>query len=158
MKVLPVLTGVVTAIAGRAALVRAVRFKLDRDVAALNDGDYGPLLAGFADDAVLRFNEGDHRWSGDHVGKPAIERFLQDFVAAGLQGEVKDLALAGPPWDLRLVVRFDDESRDPTTGEVRYANRTCLYVRTRWGRIVEQQDFYEDTGRILALEQRLRGA
>ena len=37
-----------------------------------------------------------------------------------------------------------------------YANRTVLVVRTRWGEIVENEDFYEDTARILALESKLR--
>jgi hypothetical protein len=31
-----------------------------------------------------------------------------------------------------------------------------LVARTRWGQIVEQWDFYEDTGRILTLEEHLR--
>jgi hypothetical protein len=29
-------------------------------------------------------------------------------------------------------------------------------VRTRWGKIVEHEDFYADTGRIVALEEKLR--
>lgn len=29
-------------------------------------------------------------------------------------------------------------------------------MHTRWGKVVHQEDFYEDTGRILALESRLR--
>ncbi len=121
----------------------------------LNAGDYSSLLAGYADDAVLRFNDGPHRWAGEHRGKAAIERFLQDFTAAGLQGEVRSVWVAGPPWALTLVARFDDAATAPD-GEQIYANRICLVVRTRWGKIVEHEDFYEDTSRILALEARLR--
>ena len=36
------------------------------------------MLSGYADGAVLHFNEGPHRWSGAHTGKPAIERFYLD--------------------------------------------------------------------------------
>lgn len=139
----------------RAALRRTILLKLRRDVRSLNAGDYRPLLAGYADDAVLRFNDGEHRWAGEHRGKPAIERFLRDFVGAGLQGEVVDLLLGGPLWRLRLFVRFDDYALAPGSGEQIYSNRTALVAQTRWGRIVWQEDFYEDTGRIVALDARL---
>jgi ketosteroid isomerase-like protein len=54
-----------------------------------------------------------------------------------------------------MVARFDDAAETPD-GTPIYANRVCLVVRTRWGRIVEHEDFYEDTGRILDLEAKLR--
>jgi ketosteroid isomerase-like protein len=139
----------------REALRRAILLKLRRDVRSLNAGDYRPLLAGYADDAVLRFNDGGHRWAGEHRGKPAIDRFLRDFVGAGLQGEVVDLLLGGPVWRLRLLVRFDDFALAPGTSEQIYSNRTALVAHTRWGRIVWQEDFYEDTGRIGELDARL---
>jgi ketosteroid isomerase-like protein len=139
----------------RSLVVRLALLKLRRDVRALNAGDYAPLLAGYADDAVLRFNEGEHRWAGEHRGKPAIERFLREFVAAGLQGEIVDLFFGGSPWRMTLLVRFDDHARAPGGGEVIYRNRTVLVARMRWGRIVWQEDFYEDTERIGALDARL---
>jgi ketosteroid isomerase-like protein len=142
-------------LAGRVMLERVLLSKLRRDVRALNAGDYRPLLSGYAEDAVLRFNDGDHRWSGEHRGKAAIERFLHDFVGAGVQGELRELYLAGPPWRLRLVARFDDMATG-ADGEEIYRNRTVLVVRTRWGRIVHHEDYFEDTGRIAVLEARLR--
>jgi ketosteroid isomerase-like protein len=36
-----------------------------------------------------------------------------------------------------------------------YENRTVLVLRTRWGKIVEQEDFYIDTGRLLAFDRKL---
>jgi ketosteroid isomerase-like protein len=141
-------------LAWRWLLSRALLAKLRRDVRALNAGDYQPLLAGYAQDAVLRFNEGEHRWAGEHRGKPAIARFLRNFVAAGLQGEVTELFLAGPPWRLTLLVRFDDHAHGPA-GEELYRNRTVLIARTRCAKIVLQEDFYEDTVRIGALDARL---
>ena len=149
------LAGVAAAFGGRALFVRALRFKLERDLAKLNAGDYQPLLRGYADDAVLVFNDGDHRWAGEHRGKPAIERFLQDFTAARLRGELLDVQVAGPPWAMTLMARFDDEARGPD-GELLYANRVAMVIRARWGRIVRHEDFYEDTGRIEELERRLR--
>ncbi|MCV7321809.1 hypothetical protein AWB99_10425 [Mycolicibacterium confluentis] len=39
--------------------------------------------------------------------------------------------------------------------EVVYSNQKALWVCTRWGRIVEQRDFYEDTQRLIDLDRRL---
>ena len=150
-----VIAGAATALLGRSLLIQLLLLKLRTDVSKLNRGDYEPLLAGFADDAVLHFNDGPHRWAGEHRGKAAIERFLRDFTGAGLRGEILSLWIGGPPWALTMAVRFDDHAEAPG-GEAIYENRTVLVVRTRWGRIVEQWDFYEDTGRILTLEEHLR--
>jgi ketosteroid isomerase-like protein len=146
--------GAAVAVAARALLPRLLRVKFERDVARLNAGDHTTLLAAYADDAVLHFAPGDHRWAGDWVGKAAIDRFLQQFTAAGIQGEIKDIALAGPPWALRMLVRFDDYADGPD-GTRLYENRTVLLVRTRWGRIVEQDDFYLDTTRIAEFDRAL---
>jgi ketosteroid isomerase-like protein len=146
--------GAAAALGARALMARAVLHKLRRDLARLNEGDYGPLLKGYADDAVLSFNEGGHRWSGEHRGKPAIERFLRDFTAAGLRGELSDLHLAGPPWALTMMARFDDHATDPDGREI-YRNRVVIFVRTRWGKIVSQEDFYVDTQRIHEFDRRL---
>jgi ketosteroid isomerase-like protein len=153
--ILAAAAGAGSALGARAALARLVLLKLRRDVRALNAGDHGPVLGGYADDAVLMFNEGDHRWSGVHRGKAAIETFLRNFTGAGLQGEITELLMSGPPWRLTLVARFDDHARDPG-GEELYRNRVVLLVRTRWGRIVHHEDFYEDTERIAAFDRRLR--
>ena len=149
------IAGATGALLVRAALIRVLLFKLRRDVDKLNGGDHGPLLAGYAEDAVLHFNEGPHRFSGEHRGKAQIERFLREFTHAGINGEIRALWIGGPPWAMTLVVRFDDWAKAPDGRQI-YSNRTLLLARTRWGRIVDQQDFYEDTSRILHLEESLR--
>jgi ketosteroid isomerase-like protein len=126
------IAGAGAAIAARALLPRLALLKLRSDVRRLNDGDYEPLLAAYADDAVLHFNDGPHRWSGDHRGKPAIERFLREFTAAGLKGEIRQLWISGPPWALILAARFDDRATGPG-GEELYANRVAIVALTRWG-------------------------
>ena len=147
--------GATGALGARALLVRVIAAKLRRDLDRLNAGDPGPLLKGYADDAVLVFNDGDHRWAGEHRGKEAIARFLDTFMAAGLTGVIKDVLVTGPPWNMRIAIRFDDWAKGPE-GEELYANRIVLYVTSRWGRIVRHEDFYEDTKRIEDLEQKLR--
>jgi ketosteroid isomerase-like protein len=146
--------GAAGALGARALFVRLLLAKFRRDLKRLNEGDYRPLLAGYADDAVLVFNDGAHRWAGEHRGKAAIERFLQEFTGAGLRGELRDLHVAGPPWALTMMVRFDDSATGPD-GEELYHNRVAMLVHTRRGKIVRHEDFYEDTSRIDALERRL---
>lgn len=147
--------GATTAFTGRYVLLRVLLNKFKRDVAALNAGDHRPLLRSYHRDAVLRFAEGNHRWAGVHVGRDAIEDFLKSFVAAGLRGEIVEAYFGGPPWRMTILVRFNDHALGPD-GSVLYRNRTVLLVRTKWGRIVEQEDFYENTARIEAFEERLR--
>lgn len=149
------LLGIATAFGARALFARAVLRSFDRDVAALNAGDYHPLLKKYADDALLVFNDGDHRWAGEHRGKAAIERFLQDFVAAGVQGEVRQAWFAGPPWAMKVAARFDDGAV-AADGEQLYRNRLVLVLEMRWAKVVRQDDFYEDTSRIERLEAGLR--
>jgi len=140
---------------GLQALTRQLLLRQFRSsVEALNRGDYGPLLDGFADDAVLHFNDADHRWAGEHRGRDEIETFLRDFVGAGLTGEVRELWTSGPPWALTAVARFDDRAVGPD-GEELYSNQTLIWVRTRWGKVTEQRDFYLDTGRILDFDRKL---
>jgi ketosteroid isomerase-like protein len=148
------LAGAALAVAARALLPQLLLAKFGRDVAKLNAGDHASLLDAYADDAVLRFHDGDHRWAGDWVGKPAIGRFLQNFTAARIQGEIKHLAVSGPPWALTMLVRFDDHADGPD-GTRLYANRTVLVLRTRWGKVVEHEDFYADTGAILGFDRAL---
>lgn len=151
---LGIVIGLAVALGSRALLIRLLKVKFNRDVGRLNAGDYAPLLRSYRNDAVLHFNDGEHRWAGEHRGKAEIERFLQDFVKAGLQGEISEVFIGGPPWRMTLLARFDDGANAPD-GTAIYSNRTVLVVRTAWGGIYEQSDFYEDTGRILALEKRL---
>jgi ketosteroid isomerase-like protein len=142
------------ATAGRALIPQLLLLKFARDVRRLNHGDYSSLLAAYADDFVLHFNEGNHRWSGDWAGKAGMERFLQNFTAARIQGEIQQIAISGPPWAMTLWARFDDHADAPDGTRI-YENRTALVLRTRWGKIVEQNDFYFDTAPITELDRKL---
>jgi ketosteroid isomerase-like protein len=149
-----VLLGFGIALGGRALLSKAVLAKFRRDVKRLNEGDYHPVLSAYSDHAVLHFNEGQHRWSGDWHGRSEIGRFLQNFTGAHIQGEIEALAISGPPWAATLWARFNDHADAPDGTRI-YDNQDVLVVRTRWGKIVEQQDFYVDSDRIVAFERAL---
>ena len=147
--------GLVAGLSLRPLLRRVLMLRLRPDVERINDGDYGPFLGAYAEDAVLHFNDGPHRWAGDHRGRQAIEGFLRDFVAAGLKVKLKDLWLSGPPWSMTVIARLDDEARGPG-GELLYANRVVIVLQTRWGKIVRHDDFYEDTSQMGAFDAALR--
>ncbi len=149
-----IFTGAALAVAGRALLPQLLLVKFGRDVKKLNAGDHSALLKAYADDAILHFNDGDHRWAGDWVGKARIDRFLQNFTAAKVQGEIKQVAVSGPPWAMTMMVRFDDYADGPD-GTRLYENRTALVLRTKWGKVVEQEDFYGDTGKIADFDRKL---
>lgn len=140
---------------GAAQLVPSLlRTKFSKDVAALNAGQHEPLLSAYSDDFVLRFHDGDHRWRGEWRGREGMDRFLRNFTAAKIQGEIKSVAVSGPPWAMTIWARFDDHADGPD-GERLYENRTVLVLRTRWGKVVQQDDFYADTGRLADFDRRL---
>lgn len=127
----------------------AIRTMIRRRLAALNRGDPAPLLAGFAEDAVLVF-PGTSSWGGEHRGRDAIGRFLDRFVAARLTGVAEEIVVNGPPWRTTVAVLFADQATD-AAGTVVYRNRAVLFVRARWGRVVHQEDF-EDTHKVEAFD------
>jgi len=123
----------------------AVRWMIRRNVAALGRGDIGPLLASYADDALLVF-PGASSWGGEHHGKTAIAAFLRRFLDAGLIGEVDEILVNGPPWRTRVCVLFRDRATDDA-GAIVYQNRAVLFARVVWGKLVYQEDF-EDTHKV----------
>ncbi len=127
----------------------AVRWMIRRNVRALRAGNPGPLLAGYADDAVLVF-PGRSTWGGEHRGKPAIDAFLRRFIDAGLVGETHEILVNGPPWHTTVCVLFSVQATD-AIGHVVYQNRAVLFARATWGKIVYQEDF-EDTHKVEAFD------
>lgn len=154
MDIKSVLTGITMAVGAQTALPPLLKLKFARDVKKLNAGNYMPLLSAYSDDFVLRFNDGDHRWAGEWRGRAGMDAFLQNFTAARIHGEIKSIAISGPPWAMTLWARFDDHADGPD-GTRLYENSTVLVLRTRWGQVIEQQDFYADTERIKSFDRKL---
>jgi hypothetical protein len=136
-----------------------------RNIGLLNEGRYEPTLAMFAPGATLTF-PGDNSWSRlcrepqpgraqfpTHRGRDEIELFLRRYVDLGIQMEVEDILVNGPPWNMRVAIRVHDWAIDEA-GEEIYANRAVLMARLRWGKIQDQED-YEDSERVSALDARM---
>jgi uncharacterized protein (TIGR02246 family) len=130
----------------------AVRRLIRRNVAALRAGDVRPLLAAYAPDAMLVF-PGSSSWGGEHRGREAIGAFLDRFLRAGLEGEIQEILVNGPPWRTTVCVLFTDRALDPSGTPV-YENRAVLFGRIVWGKIVYHEDF-EDTEKVAAFDEYL---
>jgi len=130
----------------------AVRRMIRRGVKALQGGNPGPLLAGYADDAVLVF-PGGSSWGGEHRGKPAIEAFLRRFLKEGVMGEAHDIVVNGPPWRTTVCVLFTVRASDGA-GNLVYENRAVLFARIVWGKIVYHEDF-ENTHKVEVFDRYL---
>ena len=140
----------------------AARWMIRRNIGRLNDGDYGPALAMFADDATLSF-PGDNSWANQHRptergrdafathrGRAEIEAFLRRYVDAHIHMVVDDILVNGPPWNARAAVRVHHWVVG-ADGSDAYSNRAVLFVNTAWGKVRSQED-YEDTERVAAFD------
>ena len=125
---------------------------LRRSIRRVNEGDIGPMLSGYANDAVLVF-PGENSWGGEHRGKAAIEAFLQRFVRAGIQFEAHEIVVSGWPWSATIWVRFSDHAKAPD-GTVVYANQGVICAKTRWGKIMLHRA-YEDTEKVAEFDRYL---
>jgi ketosteroid isomerase-like protein len=122
---------------------------IQRGVQKINSGDIGPMLASYADDAVLVF-PGEHSWGGEYRGKGRIREFLQRCVDSGIKFEVEQIVVDGWPWKTTICVRLTDEAR-AQDGTVVYANRALIFAKVAWGKIRFQED-YEDTQRVVPFD------
>lgn len=140
----------------------AARALIRRNIRLLNEGRHEPALAMFARDAQLTF-PGQNSWSrqyriprngrgpsATHRGRDEIESFLRRYVEHGIQMQVEDILVNGPPWNMRAAVRVHDWIPGPR-GVDAYVNRAVLMVRVVWGKIRSQED-YEDTERVSAFD------
>jgi len=125
---------------------------LRRSIRRVNAGDIGPMLSGYAQDAVSVF-PGENSWGGEHRGRDAIEVFLRRFVGVGIQFEAHEIVVSGWPWNATIWVRFSDHVKAPD-GTVVYENRGVIHAKTRWGKIVLQETF-EDTEKLTEFDKYL---
>jgi len=142
----------------------AVRALIRHSISRLNDGDPAPLLRLASADAELAF-PGDNTWAAmhrpvvkgrrrhvTHQGVEECRTFAGRFVNEGVQFEIEDILVNGPPWNLRIALRVNDFITGPY-GEDIYNNRAVAFLELRWGRLVRWED-YEDTERVAAWDRR----
>lgn len=127
-----------------------VGLMIRRGVRRMNNGDVGPMLNSYADDAVDVF-PGDHSWGGVYRGKDRIEEFLRRCVSAGIKFEIEDIVVSGWPWSAKVCIRLTDSVTGPD-GTLIYSNRALIFAKTAWGKI-HFQETYEDTQKVAEFDE-----
>jgi hypothetical protein len=111
-------------------------------------------LLGLAQDALLFF-PGENSFGGEHRGKPAIAAWMRRFASLRPEFAVQDAAAAGPPWNMRVFMRFRDRIVAPN-GYV-YENEGMEYIEIKWG-LIRELRVHLDTERVAALDAQLNAA
>ena len=103
-----------------------------------NGGDLDRLLLAFAPDAVFEFH-GDTPFGHERRGREAIRQWFEQVASdfGRLELRAEEVTVSGPPWNMRLVIRFRDRYRLISGHSLE--NYGFQYLRLRWGRIVEER-------------------
>lgn len=94
----------------------------------------------FAADAHFVF-PGRHSFAADLRDPEQIRAWFERFVGLGPHFVIKDVIASGPPWNMRIGVRFSDRIALPDGGD--YRNEGMQYAQLRWGRIYLDQIFLD---------------
>jgi hypothetical protein len=128
---------------------RVVRFIY----AKVSKGELRLPLLGVANDALLCF-PGKNSFGGEHRGKPAIAAWMRRFASLRPEFTVRDVAAAGPPWNMRVFMSFSDRIVAPN-GYL-YENEGMEHVVIRHG-LIREIRVHLDTERVAALDAQLAG-
>jgi len=113
------------------------------------------LSAHSSDVADARFFfPGRHSFAADLSQPAEIRAWFERFVALGPHVEISDVIVSGPPWSMRVGVRFADGITLPDGSH--YANEGMQYLRLSWGRVRLDRIFLDtqavaDLDRLLAI-------
>jgi hypothetical protein len=117
-------------------------------------GELRLALLGMANDAVLVF-PGASSFGGEHRGKPAIAAWMRRFASLHPEFRVHDASPAGPPWNMRVFMRFSDRIVAPN-GYV-YENEGMEHIVIRRG-LIREIRVHLDTEKVTALDAQLGSA
>lgn len=139
----------------------SIRALLRHSIKRLNRGDYSLMLKMASPDFQLAF-PGENSWSTmfrpqhpgrerhvTHRGLTEVTAFADRFVDEGIQFQIEDILVNGPPWNTRIALRAHNFIPGAGGDADAYNNRAVLFLELRWGRLVRWED-YEDTERVAA--------
>ena len=142
----------------------AVRALLRISVKRLNQGDASLFLRLAANDVVIAF-PGDNSWAtmfrpphqdrhqhATHRGIEECRAFADRFADEGVQFEIEDILVNGPPWNTRIALRIQSYKPASDGGSDEYNNRAIAFMEIRWGKLIVWED-YEDTERVAAWDR-----
>ena len=114
-------------------------------------GELRLALRGLGGDAVLIF-PGASSFGGEYRGKPAIAAWMRRFASLHPEFQVHDGSAAGPPWNMRVFMRFSDRIVAPN-GYV-YENDGMEYIRIKGG-LIREISVFLDVEKVAALDAQL---
>jgi hypothetical protein len=129
---------------------RVVRFLYGK----VSKGELRLPLLGLAKDARLCF-PGNSSFGGEHRGKSAIEAWMRRFASLLPEFIVRDVAVAGPPWNMRVFMRFSDRIVAP--GGYVYENEGMEHIEIKHG-LIREIRVHLDTEKVAALDVQLGAA
>jgi ketosteroid isomerase-like protein len=109
-----------------------------------------PLL-GLARDARFVF-PGTSSFGGELRGKPAIEAWMRRFASLHPEFFVRDAAVAGPPWHMRVSMRFNDRIVAPDGYVYENAGMESIVIRNG---LIREILVFLDTEKVAALDAHL---
>ena len=103
-----------------------------------NRGDFDGLSRMFAADGVFEF-VGDTPFGGERRGPEAIAGWFRQVERefGSLTLTTRDVVLSGPPWNIRVIVRFTDRYRLISGDTIE--NQGFQFLRVCWGKIKEER-------------------
>jgi ketosteroid isomerase-like protein len=109
-------------------------------------GDPKMLISLASDDIEFEF-PGHNSFAGGLKGKADLVAWMARFASMRPQFHIHDVVVSGPPWNMRVAVRFSDAIGDD------YRNEGVEYLRLRRGKLCRIEVFL-DTERISGWESR----
>lgn len=100
--------------------------------------DLDRLTRAFAPDAVFEF-QGATPLGGERFGPAGVRAWFEQVATefGRLQLTAHNVAVSGPAWDLKVIVRFTD--RYHLIGDHTLENSGFQYLRLRWGKVKEDR-------------------
>jgi hypothetical protein len=126
---------------------------INRSMKAIRAGDTGPTVSLYAEDVRFAF-PGKSSFAPGASDKRELQRWLDRFVAIGLQIYPDEVVLKGFPWRQTICVRGHIHLDEPGDGRV-YDNRYVIWGRIAWGKMREYE-VYEDTEETRRLDEYLK--
>lgn len=118
---------------------------MERVFAGISAGDTSLALRLAHREPRFRF-PGRHAFSADYTDIDDVADWLERFAAFGPEFQVDEVAVKGPPWNMRAYIRYRDRVEDPPHGGI-YTNEIISLAKIRWFKIVEYRP-YLDTQRV----------
>jgi ketosteroid isomerase-like protein len=130
--------------------------RIRRAFDALGRGDLETMVQDLPPDVHHLF-PGDNALGGERHSRDAMKRWLERIrvLFPELSFDVRDVAVKGWPWDLRVAVQWTDHGRG-ADGEP-YENHGAHWIRIHRGKPVRIQA-YLDTDKVTAALERMSRA